>query len=448
MASSASGEKISVRVLVDEKKKKVVFVEAGKDFVDALLSFLTLPLGTVVRLVGKESNTPKISVGGLSSLYESVANIEEKYFWADTCVEMLLQPRNPMENYCQSLKLNIDDTERTKYFVCGCCTKNYMLNFLSTFRNKICCHCGRPMNQEMFRPSSPPNGGFVSERASFIISDELKVMPYNFQISLLSMNLGFEDLDAIKVLTMDVTRKEILDILKCCLLSTTPLTDVLLLKKQLNENVVAKSIKDFNTGEVECNGVDDKMMKIKVLLRKSDQSCRTLVERELWADLDCDVKEMLVKSPLAHQFKIKNQILPIDEVPASNYTRSFNSNVMGNATSFYSSTIKRSGIVPLSYLEPQSATGTIAQVYSNVGGRGFVKDSIFVVTNDLVVVPSSFAFVIFFLVHLNIPPSDLEERVISIGKKEGLSLLKASLVSSATLTSGLSPFLQFTKEEK
>ncbi|KAK7339808.1 hypothetical protein VNO77_20493 [Canavalia gladiata] len=44
--------------------------------------------------------------------------------------------------------------------------------------------------------------------------------------------------------------------------------------------------------------------------------------------------------------------------------------------------------------------------------------------------------------------SKLEERVIHIGKNEGLSLLKASLISSATLTTGLSPFLQFIKEEK
>ncbi|KAK7339807.1 hypothetical protein VNO77_20492 [Canavalia gladiata] len=107
----ASKEQISVRVLVDGEKNKVVFVEAGKDFADVLLSFLTLPLGTIARLVNKESNVHKVSFGGLSSLYKSVVNIEEEHFWTDTCIEMLLQPRNPMENYCQNLKLNIDDTE-------------------------------------------------------------------------------------------------------------------------------------------------------------------------------------------------------------------------------------------------------------------------------------------------------------------------------------------------
>lgn len=77
MAAFANKEpEICVRMMVDEGKNRVVFVQAGKDFVDVLLSFLTLPLGTVARLVSKESNIKeKVRFGSISTLYESVANL-------------------------------------------------------------------------------------------------------------------------------------------------------------------------------------------------------------------------------------------------------------------------------------------------------------------------------------------------------------------------------------
>ncbi|KAG2404732.1 uncharacterized protein HKW66_Vig0243790 [Vigna angularis] len=61
---------VSLKVLVDKEKNKVVFTEAGKDFLDVLLSFLTLPLVTIARLVAKESNVKPIKVGSLSTSYE------------------------------------------------------------------------------------------------------------------------------------------------------------------------------------------------------------------------------------------------------------------------------------------------------------------------------------------------------------------------------------------
>ncbi|WJX82877.1 hypothetical protein P8452_65586 [Trifolium repens] len=45
-------------------------------------------------------------------------------------------------------------------------------------------------------------------------------------------------------------------------------------------------------------------------------------------------------------------------------------------------------------------------------------------------------------IRTNVPLSDLEEMVIRIGVKEGLSILKASLTSSSALTNGLSQFIR------
>ncbi|XP_028770581.1 uncharacterized protein LOC114727958 [Neltuma alba] len=140
MASTAIPELISLRVVVDKEQNRVLYAEAGKDFVDILLSFLTLPLGTITRLVSKDSNTA-CRFGCISLLYESVGNLDPKHLKSETCKQMLLQPRNSMERYNQNLKLNIDDTKPTKYYACGHCLFQGP-SLVSTFKNMKCI-CGR-----------------------------------------------------------------------------------------------------------------------------------------------------------------------------------------------------------------------------------------------------------------------------------------------------------------
>jgi len=42
---------VELKLLIDKETNNVIFAEAGKDFVDILFSFLTLPLGTIARLI-------------------------------------------------------------------------------------------------------------------------------------------------------------------------------------------------------------------------------------------------------------------------------------------------------------------------------------------------------------------------------------------------------------
>ncbi|CAK8532682.1 unnamed protein product [Lathyrus sativus] len=111
------GDKVILRVMMDKQKNKVVYGEAGKDFVEALLSFLTMPLGTVARLVAKDSNMKPVKFGSVSSLYRSLSDLNEQYLWSRNYKEMLLNPRNSMRGYCEMVKLNIDDTS-TNVFMC------------------------------------------------------------------------------------------------------------------------------------------------------------------------------------------------------------------------------------------------------------------------------------------------------------------------------------------
>jgi hypothetical protein len=113
----ADRNKVTLRVMMNKERNKVIYAEAGKDFVDALFSFLTLPLGTIARLVAEESNIEAVRFGSISSIYQSVINLDEQCIWSHTCKEMLLKPRNSMEAYCQKMKLNIDNTEPMQHFV-------------------------------------------------------------------------------------------------------------------------------------------------------------------------------------------------------------------------------------------------------------------------------------------------------------------------------------------
>ncbi|CAL0302654.1 unnamed protein product [Lupinus luteus] len=481
---------VTLRILVDGKKNKVVYAEAGKDFVDVLLSFLTLPLGTIARIVSNDSDMEKVSVGCLTSMYQSVANLHVKHFWKDICKEMLVHPRNSSEDYCQSIKLNIDDTEKTKYFICEDweCSRKESGGLLSLFKNKRC-KCGKLMNREILPRNSSNCVGFVKDKFTFIIFDDLKVIPDNVHSSVTQpKNFGIEKLKAIKVVTVNVTQKEIVDLLKISLLSNTPLTDFFLRRKVFRVNLLMqRKTMVFNNVIAEPRDRGG-FISLKVVRKKSNNkilfvqagddfidillsfltfplggvenmlkgnSCLGSIDNLYNSILDLDsnkylkssnIKDKLVKSCVAQHFKLQEQILPIDEVPIVKYSCYTEQNNIGGicnsyltTTQGYQYTCGNRVYVPLTYVEPLSSTCK----------SGFVKKpSLFMVTDDLVVRPGSSMSVVSFLTTLGFSSSEFDEQIIKIGKRECLSLLKASLFSSSALTDVLGQFIFPIKKEK
>lgn len=94
-----------LKLLVTEENNKVIFAEAGKDFVTILGSFLTLPLETIVRLVEKETNMGPITVGCLNSLYHSVADLDKQHLLTDTFNDMLKR-KNSLADHFKFLLFN------------------------------------------------------------------------------------------------------------------------------------------------------------------------------------------------------------------------------------------------------------------------------------------------------------------------------------------------------
>lgn len=197
-------KEVSLKLLVNKETDKVLFAEAGKDFVDALFSFLTLPLGTIVRLIEKPSNTGPVMVGCLNSLYHSVEDLDTEYL----CIskEMLLQPINSSEDYCNTLELNIDDSQPTKYCLCGCgsvrlrwCT--------SIFEN---CQCGSLFFSQSVLLKHYSKG-FVNSFSTFLITDELIVMPTSMEYTSLGLlqNSGIKSTNSVKEVIVNVTKEKV-----------------------------------------------------------------------------------------------------------------------------------------------------------------------------------------------------------------------------------------------
>ncbi|GAU50826.1 hypothetical protein TSUD_177650 [Trifolium subterraneum] len=213
------------------------------------------------------------------------------------------------------------------------------------------------------------------------------------------------DLDAIKQVTINVTRKEILDLLKCSLFSMTPLTDVFLKKNLVIENMNTQSTSSFDT--------------------------------------DCGDQKSISREK---KITVKLLMLPIDEASAINYGCYSKKEMYGEVRS---SLVASDGCswsfidtcVHLEYLEPQSSTGEAYNRFA-IGGRGFTKKpALYMVSDDLIVTPGSSSSAISILTKLRIPLSDVMECSIDIGKNESLSIVKASLISSSALTNGFGLFL-------
>jgi hypothetical protein len=185
-----------------------VYAEAGKDFVDVLFSFLTLPMGTVARLVDKTSNIGPVSFGSISSLHQSVIHLDEELLCSNICRYMLLSPRNSMESYCQQLKVKIDDT-LIQYSVCEDWDDRCIYSQESTvsaFWNKKC-HCGKVLNVVPRSNLISVENGFVKETATFIIQDNLSLIPNDPGkiLRLLQMN-GIDDIADIESKTLHIRK--------------------------------------------------------------------------------------------------------------------------------------------------------------------------------------------------------------------------------------------------
>ncbi|XP_044946605.1 uncharacterized protein LOC123395643 [Hordeum vulgare subsp. vulgare] len=102
----ASSTKICLKLLVDTKSNKVLFAEAGKEFVDFVFNLLTLPIGAVAKFISIAVEGRKAGFGNkelfagtkhatasIGRLYGSASAMDASHMQPHVDKSELLQPK-------------------------------------------------------------------------------------------------------------------------------------------------------------------------------------------------------------------------------------------------------------------------------------------------------------------------------------------------------------------
>lgn len=223
---------IKLKVMIDKTRNRVIFAESDHEFIDTLFSFLTLPLGTVLRLLEKDM----VQLGSISRVYASVYSLDPRFLRTSYCKSMLIMPRNSSEVQCEKLKLNVDHSEIAgKLFVCS---DYYPCNNLfSISQNTRCCLCDNLMRfpkriYDKEEKRSSGEGSVVEVflkggAASFMVTDDLHVMPASTaSLTALFGKLGVSDKNEIEAKTVEVGIKEVIRLAICWTMHTVLIFEV------------------------------------------------------------------------------------------------------------------------------------------------------------------------------------------------------------------------------
>ncbi|KAJ6772835.1 hypothetical protein OIU74_018949 [Salix koriyanagi] len=241
--------KMNLKLLIDSKHNKVVFAEAGKDFVDFLLNLLALPLGTVIQLLTKAA---------IVNLYESLEKLDESYLQPNQNKDSILNPTITAQVTHPNFLL--PDTNRKPenqklYY----CPQNP--GFVSDIQNSVCSQCRSSRgfficgtgfgSSGGFRSScfseevkfavtndststdtaTSDQGGYVKGLVTYKVTDDLSVSPLSM-VSVVSLLNKFDikDFGVLKEKVVEFGNNEGIELLKASLFSKDALTAVFLLK--------------------------------------------------------------------------------------------------------------------------------------------------------------------------------------------------------------------------
>ncbi|KAI4354629.1 hypothetical protein L6164_003478 [Bauhinia variegata] len=226
--------KMNLKITVSKSNNKILYAEVDEDFIDFLLSFLTIPLGSILNLLDGNS-----SVGCIDNLYRSVESLNP---WCQASCTLLLDPRVAPQFGCQNQPLNMAEQDPPFYwFGTGVMYRNHICHsvnkgVISRRRHLI----KNPEAMKLFDPRSPDGTkaiGFVKRPAVFAVSDDLRITPLTSNSSIFflqKLNIPLDDMDRHVV---SIGETEALNLLRASLTSKAALTDglFLLLKKPKEE---------------------------------------------------------------------------------------------------------------------------------------------------------------------------------------------------------------------
>ncbi|OMO90570.1 hypothetical protein COLO4_19077 [Corchorus olitorius] len=330
---------------------------------------------------------------------------------------MLLSPINAAAHQFENLKLKLDYP--TAYFRCSakCASSNYKL--FSYYSGAICA-CGSQMtscNALVTKEDVDAGGLFIKPLTRLIISDELQVVPSSSAASFSILSkLGIMDGSTIEEMSFNIGVNQALKLLKCSLVSKTPLTEALLKKSLVPD-----------PSENNCAQRSSKKRKLEATSNQKGKIVVKLME----------TNAMLLTPKLAPGFGYENQLLGIEEDRHPQYYYCLEEEwddgmLVSDKTLLPSGSSHTVSVVTV--MDPKS------HHKDKKSGRVFLMGpALFTVSDDLKVTAISSISSLSLLNELNIPYDDIEECTVNVGEEEALRLLVASLISKSALTNAFLP---------
>lgn len=236
---------LAVTLLYSYKNgNSVLFLEAGKDFVDILLSFLTLPLGGIVRLLsgGNSDGTQPEPDEAIFKMADSVQTMDDEKFC--TSKKSLLDPQEAVGFVSKLLEADGGEPGSESgpsssdcgavYYSCG------MVPHCACITQKLGRRCprhGRKMqtlckfvegadsNPKNSGSKQPVEKGFVRDAGRFFVTDNLGIYPGSKSLALLQM-LRVERMSLLNSLDLFIGMDEVQLLPSCtCLLFISFLLD-------------------------------------------------------------------------------------------------------------------------------------------------------------------------------------------------------------------------------
>lgn len=205
--TSSEPIKVSIKLLIDVKSKKVLFAEASKEFVDFLFHILSLPVGTVIRLLRKNS-----MVGSLGNLYDSIENLSNTYMQPNQSKDAVLNPKiASFGGHVPLLLPNDDESVDTEFYRC----RNH--SYVTDNPNTVCPQCNNHMNSEMTYVDGKgaarvvaEGGGFVKGVVTYMVMDDLVVKPMSTISSITMLNkFNVKEVGTLEEKVVSVEMKEV-----------------------------------------------------------------------------------------------------------------------------------------------------------------------------------------------------------------------------------------------
>nr|GMC60677.1 uncharacterized protein LOC109179025 [Ipomoea batatas] len=232
----ATGKVIALKLLVDTRADKVLFAEARKDFVDFLCHLLLLPLGNVIRKL-TTSVPEKTMVGCIGNVHQSYKNLAIDYMLLNKRKDTLLNP-DVSKVVCSVPLLwsnNFGSAYPKNFYVC---TNSYDRWYFTDECGYLCPSCYKPMNvsvESRISDVSNYEKGYVKGLARYMVTDDLCITPLSLVSCIPVLNMWSAEHPAkLKGKVVEFGVEEALKLLKACLRSKMALSDVFLVKDEVN----------------------------------------------------------------------------------------------------------------------------------------------------------------------------------------------------------------------